>query len=96
MTLSQIWKHEAQRITARPHTERSESPCRRQRASQAALVVKEPPAKAGDTGTRLDPGSGRPPGGGHGNPPQCSCRESPMDRGAWRATTAHGVVKSRT
>ena len=28
------------------------------------------------------PGSGRSPGGGHGNPFQYSCRENPMDRGA--------------
>ena len=27
------------------------------------------------------PGSGRSPGGGHGNPLQYSCLESPMDRG---------------
>ena len=39
--------------------------------------------------------SGRSPGGGHGNPLQCSCLESPMDRGAWWATV-HGVVKSWT
>ena len=32
------------------------------------------------------PGSGRSPGGGHGNPLQCSCLENPMDRGAWWAT----------
>ena len=31
------------------------------------------------------PGSGRSPGGGHGNPLQCSCLENPVDRGAWRA-----------
>ena len=31
------------------------------------------------------PGSGRPPGGGHGNPLQCSCLENPMDRGGWQA-----------
>ena len=31
------------------------------------------------------PGSGRSPGGGHGNPLQGSCLENPMDRGAWRA-----------
>ena len=30
-----------------------------------------------------DPGSGRSPGGGHGNPLQYSCLENPMDRGAW-------------
>ena len=28
----------------------------------------------------LIPGSGRSPGGGHGNPLQCSCLENPMDR----------------
>ena len=33
----------------------------------------------------LVPGSGRSPGGGHGNPLQYSRLENPMDRGAWRA-----------
>ena len=28
------------------------------------------------------PGSGRSPGEGNGNPPQYSCLENPMDRGA--------------
>ena len=32
------------------------------------------------------PGLGISPGGGHGNPIQYSCLESPMDRGGWRAT----------
>ena len=41
------------------------------------------------------PGWGRSPGGGHGNPLQCSCLDSPMDRGAWRATV-HGVAQSQT
>ena len=41
------------------------------------------------------PGSGRSPGGGHGNPLQYSCLENPMDRGAWRATV-HGVTQSQT
>ena len=27
---------------------------------------------------------GRSPGGGNGNPLQCSCLDNPMDRGAWR------------
>ena len=31
------------------------------------------------------PGSGRPPGGGHGNPLQDSCLEDSVGRGAWRA-----------
>ena len=57
-----------------------------------ALVVKNPPANAGG---RKIPGSGRPPGGGHGNPLQYSCLENPMDRGAWRATV-HGVAQSWT
>ena len=35
---------------------------------------------------------GRSPGGGNGNPLQCSCLKNPMDRGAWRATV-HGVTK---
>ena len=56
-------------------------------------VVKNPPANAGDAGSI--PGSGRSPGGGHGNPLQYSCWENPMDRGAWRGTD-HGVAKSRT
>ena len=38
------------------------------------------------------PGSGRSPGGGHGNPPQYSCLENPMDRGA-RQATAHGAAE---
>ena len=54
---------------------------------------KNPPANPGDWGSI--PGSGRSPGGGHGNPPQCSCLENPMDRGAWRAAV-HGVTKSQT
>ena len=39
------------------------------RASQVALVVKNPPASVGDKRELgLFPGSGRSPGGGHGNP----------------------------
>ena len=53
-------------------------------------VVKNPPADARDLGSI--PGSGRSPGGGHGNPLQCSCLENPMDRGAWRAAV-YGVTK---
>ena len=43
----------------------------------------------------LIPGSGRSPGGGHGNPLQYSCLKNPMNRGAWQATV-HGVVKGQT
>ena len=61
-----------------------------------ALVIKNPLANAGvvkDAGSI--PGLGRSPGGEHGNPPQYSCLENPMDRGAWRATV-HKVTKSQT
>ena len=53
-------------------------------------VVKNPPANAGDKGDSGSiPGSGKSPGGGHGNPLQYSCLENPMDRGAlW--TTVEG------
>ena len=54
---------------------------------------KEPAHSAGDPSSI--PGSGRSPGEGHGNPPQHSCLENPMDRGAWWATV-HTVAKSRT
>ena len=43
-----------------------------------------------DTGSI--PGLGRSPGGGSGNPLQCSCLENSMDRGAWQATI-HEVAK---
>ena len=60
------------------------------------LSGKEFACNAGDAGDAGSiPGSGRSPGGGHGNPPQYSCLENPMDRGAWRATV-HGMAKSQT
>ena len=50
-------------------------------------VGKEPACNAGDTGdVCLIPELGRFPGGGYGNPLQCSCLENPMDRGAWWST----------
>ena len=65
-------------------------------ASQVVLVVKNPPANAGDVkDTGSTPRLGRSPGGGHGNPLQYSCRENLMDRGAWWATV-HRVAKSQT
>ena len=60
------------------------------------LVVKNPPANAGDLREEgLIPGSGRFPGGGNGNPLQYPCLENPMNRGAWWATI-HGVAESDT
>ena len=47
-------------------------------ASQVVLVVKNPPANAGDIrDSSLIPGWGRSPGGGNGNPLQYSCLENP-------------------
>ena len=60
------------------------------------LVVKSPPANAGDVrDVGSIPGSGRSPGGGHGNPLQYSCLENSTDREAWWATV-HRVAKSWT
>ena len=61
---------------------------------QLCLVVKNPPANAGDIrDAGLIPGLGRSPGGGHGNPLQYSCQKNSMDRGAWQATVP-GVSES--
>ena len=42
-----------------------------------------------------NPGSGRSPGEGNGNPLQYSGLEKSMNRGAWQAI-AHGFTKSQT
>ena len=61
-----------------------------------ALVIKNPPANAGDVRDVISiPGSGRSPAGGNGNLLQYFCLKNPMDRGAWKATV-HGVTKSQT
>ena len=65
-------------------------------SSQVSLEVKNLIANAGNLKKAEPiPGLGRSPGGGHGNPPQDSWLENPMDREAWWAT-AHRVSKSRT
>ena len=64
--------------------------------SQVVLVVKKPPASAGDVRNAGSvPGSGRSPWGGHGHSLQYSRLENRMDRGAWWAVV-HGVTKSWT
>ena len=60
------------------------------------LVVKSLPPNSGDikdTVIGSVPGSGRSPGGEHGNPLQYSCLENPMNRGTWRATV-HRFAKA--
>ena len=57
------------------------------------LVVKNPPANAGDSrDTHSIPGLGRSLGEGNGNPLQYSCLGNPMDREAWWATI-YGVSR---
>ena len=57
------------------------------------LLVKNLLAYAGDIrDVGSIPGSGKFPGGGHGNPLQYSGLENPMDKGAWQITV-YGVAK---
>ena len=64
------------------------------RASQVVLVVKNPPADAGDLRDAGSiPESKRSPGEGNGSPLQYSCLENSMDRGV-RWAAVHGVAKS--
>ena len=59
-------------------------------------MVENLPANAGnvrDAGS--NPEVGRTPGGGNGNPLQCSCLENPMDKGACQAIV-HEVTKIQT
>ena len=65
-------------------------------ASQVVLVVKNPPANAGDARDMGSiPGSGRSFGIENGNLEQDSCLEDCMDRGDWW-TTVRGPAKSQT
>ena len=56
-------------------------------------MVKSAPTNPEDLGSI--PGSGRSPGGGHGNALQYSCLENSMARGAW-GSIVHRVTKSCT
>ena len=64
-------------------------------ASQVVLVVKNPPANAGDIrDTGSVPGSGRSPGGGHGNPLQYSCLENPYGQRSLAGKSPWGLKES--
>ena len=66
------------------------------RASQVALVVRNPPSNVGDVRDKdWIPESGRSPGVGNGNPLQYSCLENPIDRGTLQATV-HADAKDQT
>ena len=58
-------------------------------------MVKNLPASVGDIrDVGSIPGSGRSPGGGHGNPLQFSCLENPMNRGSWWAMV-HSIAENQ-
>ena len=60
------------------------------------LSGKESTCNTGDTEDADSvPGLEISPGGGHGNPLQCSCMENPLDRGAWQATVCL-IAESQT
>ena len=60
-------------------------------------MFKNLPANAGDIrDVGLIPGSGRSPGGGHGNALQYSFLGNVMDRGAWRATIHRDAEQGTT
>ena len=64
-----------------------------QRGFPGGLLVKNPPANAGEVGSIPDLGiSSRE---GKGKPFQYSCLENPMDSGTWW-TIVLGVTKSQT
>ena len=66
------------------------------KGSQVVLMVKNPPASAGDVReTDLIPGLGRSPGEGHGNPLQYSCLSDFPDGSDGKESTCNvGVLGS--
>ena len=60
-------------------------------------MIKNPPTNKGDVrDVGSMPGSGRSPGGGHGNPLQYSLLENSVDRGAWQGTVYRVAESDRT
>ena len=94
---------ERPRITRGPEASWQRSACKlglkggsKKQGFPGGTSGKEPTCNAGDLrDVGLIPGSGRSPGGGHGNPLQHSYLENSRDRGAWRAA-AHGVTELDT
>ena len=64
--------------------------------AEQSLVVKNPPANAGDVRDMGSVPGLRFPGGGNGNTLQYYCLENPMDRGAWQATIHRLTESDRT
>ena len=60
-------------------------------------MVKNLPANAGDIrDVDLIPGSGRSPGGGQGNPLQCSCLENPHGQRSLAGYSPQGHTELNT
>ena len=60
-------------------------------------MLKNLPTNAGDIRDSVSiPGSGRSPGGGHGNPLQDCCLENPMDPEALAGSSPEGRKESDT
>ena len=60
-------------------------------------MIKNPPTNKGDVrDVGSMPGSGRSPGGGHGNPLQYSLLENSVDRGTWQGTVCRVAESDRT
>ena len=60
-------------------------------------VINNLPANIRATGDAgLNPGSGRSPGEGNGNPLKSSCLENPVDGGAWWAAVHGGLTELDT
>ena len=61
------------------------------------VVVKNPPANTGDLrDVSTIPGSGRFPGGGYGNPLQCSCLKNPHGQRSLLGVQSMGSQESDT
>ena len=60
---------------------------------QVVLVIKNLPTNAADMRDAGSiPGSGRSPGGGHGDPLHYSCQENPMENPKESDTTEHACT----
>ena len=68
--------------------------CHHTQGFPGGLDCKESACSVGEPS--LITGSGRSPGGEHGNPPQYSCLEISMDRGAWVGYSPWGPKQSDT
>ena len=70
---------------------RGEQPRGVSRGSPRSSDGKQSTCNVGDPGSIL--GSGRSPGGRHGNPLQYSCLENPVDIGAWQGYSPRGHAR---